>query len=120
MATTAQRDERLLIGGEWVEADGGARFDVTDPAGGGVVGTVPDATMDDVRRAIDAADAALPAWRTTTALERSRLLRRAADLLRERLDEIGAVMTAEQGKPLAEARGEVDYAAGFLEWFAGE
>src|SRR5215510_186384 len=121
MATVqAARDEQLLIGGEWVDASGGARFDVTNPANGDVVGTVPNGTVEDVKRAIDAADAALEEWRSTPAIQRARILRRSADLIRERVDEIGAVMTAEQGKPLAEARGEVDYAASFFEWFAGE
>jgi succinate-semialdehyde dehydrogenase/glutarate-semialdehyde dehydrogenase len=121
MATsTTVRDERLLIGGAWVEAGSGRRFDVTDPATGAVVGSVPDADADDVRRAVDAAAAALPGWGATPAVERARILRRAADLMLERTDEIAAVMTAEQGKPLAEARGEVAYAAGFLEWFSGE
>jgi succinate-semialdehyde dehydrogenase/glutarate-semialdehyde dehydrogenase len=121
MATvTSGRDERLLIGGEWVEAEGGGRFEVTDPATGEAVGSVPNAGVDDLRRAIDAADAALPAWRSLPALGRARILRGAAELMRERAGEIAAIMTAEQGKPLAEARGEVEYAAGFFEWFSGE
>jgi succinate-semialdehyde dehydrogenase/glutarate-semialdehyde dehydrogenase len=114
------RDELLLIGGNLVEAVSGARFDVTDPASGRPVGSVPDAGADDVRSAIDAAAAAFPAWSATPAIERGRMLRRAADLMRERRAVLAAVMTSEQGKPLAEASGEVEYAAGFLEWFAGE
>ena len=114
------RRERLLIGGKWTEAVSGGRFDVTDPATGAVVGTVPDAAEADVRDAIAAAADQLPRWRATTAIERARLLRRAADLVRERQPQIAAIMTAEQGKPLPEAAGEVEYAAGFLEWFAGE
>ena len=121
MATTqTRRDERLLIGGEWVEASGSGRFDVTNPANGEVVGSTPDATADDVCAAIDAAADALEGWRNTTALVRARLLRKSADVMRERADEIGRLMTLEQGKPLAEARGEVEYAASFMEWFAGE
>ena len=121
MATTqTRRDERLLIGGEWVEATGSGRFDVTNPANGEVVGSTPDATADDVRAAINAAAAALEGWRDTTALVRARLLRKSAEVMRERVDEIGRLMTLEQGKPLAEARGEVEYAASFMEWFAGE
>src|SRR4051812_17245507 len=121
MATTqTRRDERLLIGGEWVEASGSGRFDVTNPATGEVVGSTPDATADDVRAAINAAADALEGWRNTTALVRARLLRKSAEVMRERADEIGRLMTLEQGKPLAEARGEVEYAASFLEWFAGE
>jgi succinate-semialdehyde dehydrogenase/glutarate-semialdehyde dehydrogenase len=119
-STLTRRDERLLVGGSWIEASGGGRFDVTNPATGEVVGSVPDATAEDVRSAIDAAAAALPEWRSATALSRSRLLRRAADVIRERATDIATTMTVEQGKPLAEAKGEVDYAASFLEWFAGE
>ncbi len=113
-------EERLLIGGEWVEAAGGGRFDVTDPANGDLVGSVPDAGATDVRAAIEAAAGALEEWKTLPALHRARILRRAADLIRERRDTIALVMTSEQGKPLAEAAGEVDYAASFLEWFGGE
>ena len=113
-------EERLLIGGEWVEAGDGRRFDVTDPGTGEVVGSVPDAGESDVAAAIDAAAAALDEWKAQPALNRARILRRAADLIRERRDRIALVMTSEQGKPLAEAAGEVDYAASFLEWFGGE
>ncbi len=113
-------DEQLLIGGTWVDARDGARFDVTDPATGEVVGSVPNAGVEDVQAAIDAAAGALEGWRSRAAIERARILRRSADLIRERKDEIAAVMTAEQGKPLAEAVGEVEYAAGFFEWFGGE
>jgi succinate-semialdehyde dehydrogenase/glutarate-semialdehyde dehydrogenase len=120
MAVVAGYDEHLLIGGEWIDARGGGRFEVTDPATGEVVGSVPNAGVEDVQAAIDAAAGALEGWRSLAAIERARILRRAADLMRERKDEIAAVMTAEQGKPLAEAAGEVEYAAGFLEWFGGE
>ncbi len=113
-------EERLLIGGEWVEAADGGRFDVTDPATGDLVGSVPDAGESDVQAAIDAAAGAFEGWKTTAALDRARILRRAADLIRERRDVIALVMTSEQGKPLAEAAGEVEYAASFLEWFGGE
>ena len=120
MAVITGRDEQLLIGGEWVGAETDGRFDVTNPASGEVVGSVPNAGADDVRAAIDAAAAALEGWRSRPAIERARILRRSADLIRERKDEIAAVMTAEQGKPLAEAVGEVEYSASFLEWFGGE
>lgn len=113
-------EERLLIGGEWVEAASGGRFDVTDPATGELVGSVPDAGESDVKAAIDAAAGALDEWKALPALQRARILRKAADLIRERRDTIALVMTSEQGKPLAEAAGEVDYAASFLEWFGGE
>ena len=113
-------EERLLIGGEWVEAGDGGRFDVTDPGTGEIVGSVPNAGESDVVAAIDAAAAALDEWKAQPAINRARILRRAADLIRERRDRIALVMTSEQGKPLAEAAGEVDYAASFLEWFGGE
>ena len=111
---------QLLIGGEWREALLGARFDVTDPATQMTVGSVPDGEQDDIRAAVDAAADSLPMWRGTTAGERGLLLKRAAALLRERSASIAATLTAEQGKPLREALGEVEYAAGFLDWFAGE
>jgi succinate-semialdehyde dehydrogenase/glutarate-semialdehyde dehydrogenase len=120
MAVVTGKDEQLLIGGEWVAAASGERFDVTNPATGEVVGSMPDAGQDDVQAAIDAAARALDGWKSLPAIDRARVLRRSADLIRERKDEIAAVMTAEQGKPLAEAAGEVDYAASFLEWFGGE
>jgi succinate-semialdehyde dehydrogenase/glutarate-semialdehyde dehydrogenase len=118
--TLPNLDEHLLIGGAWTEASGGERFDVTDPASGGRVGSVPNGTREDVTAAIDAAAAALPGWRSTSALSRARILRKAADIMRERAGEIAETMTAEQGKALAEAKGEVEYAASFFEWFAGE
>jgi len=120
MAVITGRDEQLLIGGNWTGSESGDTFDVVNPANGEVVGSVPDGSAADVDAAIDAAAGALEGWRSTPALERGRVLRRAADTIRERKDEIAAVMTAEQGKPLAEATGEVEYAAGFLEWFGGE
>jgi succinate-semialdehyde dehydrogenase/glutarate-semialdehyde dehydrogenase len=119
MATIAATDYRMPIGGEWGESDGG-RFDVTNPATGEVVGTAVNATADDVTRAIDAAEQALGPWKALAAIERGRILRRAADRIMAEADLIAGVMTDEQGKPLAEARGEVVYAASFLEWFAGE
>src|SRR5262245_57184332 len=115
MAVITGKDEQLLIGGEWVDAESDERFDVTNPASGEVVGTVPNGTEADVTAAIDAAADALEGWKSLPAIERARVLRRSADVIRERKEEIAAVMTAEQGKPLAEATGEVDYAAGFLE-----
>ncbi|MDX6618508.1 MAG: succinate-semialdehyde dehydrogenase / glutarate-semialdehyde dehydrogenase [Gaiellales bacterium] len=119
MATIAKSEYQMPIGGEWVESEGG-RFDVTNPATGEVVGSAVNATADDVRRAIDAADAALGPWKALAALERARILRKASERILAEADLIAGVMTDEQGKPLAEARGEVVYAASFLEWFAGE
>jgi succinate-semialdehyde dehydrogenase/glutarate-semialdehyde dehydrogenase len=120
MAVITGRDEQLLIGGRWTAAESGETFDVTNPATGEIVGTMPDGSEADVEAAVDAAAAAVDEWKSLPAIERARVLRRAADLMRERKDDIAAVMTAEQGKPLAEAAGEVEYAAGFLEWFGGE
>jgi succinate-semialdehyde dehydrogenase/glutarate-semialdehyde dehydrogenase len=120
MAVVTGKDEQLLIGGEWVAAASEERFDVTNPATGEIVGSMPDGEQEDVQKAIDAAAAALDGWKGLAPIERARILRRAADVIRERKDDIAAVMTAEQGKPLAEAAGEVDYAASFLEWFGGE
>lgn len=120
MAVTVDVHEKLLIGGDWVEAAGGERFDVANPATGELVGSVPNGDESDVTAAIDAASRGLDEWKGLAAIQRARILRSAADVIRERVDEIGSVMTAEQGKPLAEAKGEVDYAASFLEWFAGE
>jgi succinate-semialdehyde dehydrogenase / glutarate-semialdehyde dehydrogenase len=120
MAVITGVDERLLIGGTWIEAESDERFEVTNPATGDIVGSVPNASAADVGAAIDAAADALDGWKGLPAIERARVLRRSAEVIRERKDEIAAVMTAEQGKPLAEATGEVEYAASFLEWFGGE
>jgi succinate-semialdehyde dehydrogenase/glutarate-semialdehyde dehydrogenase len=120
MAVITGQEEQLLIGGRWVGAEDGKRFDVTNPATGDVVGSTPNGSAGDVQAAIDAAAAALDDWKAMPAIARARILRRSADLMRERKDEIAAVMTAEQGKPLAEAAGEVEYAASFMEWFGGE
>ena len=120
MAVTTAYDGHLLVGGRWVDSDSQARFDVSNPATGEVVGTMPDGTSADVVAAIDAAAGAFADWKALAAIDRARILRRSADLIRERKDDIASVMTAEQGKPLAEAAGEVEYAASFLEWFGGE
>jgi succinate-semialdehyde dehydrogenase / glutarate-semialdehyde dehydrogenase len=119
MATMAETDYQMPIGGDWGESDGG-RFEVTNPATGAVVGTAVNATAEDVKRAIDAAEEALGPWQALAAGERGRILRRAAERILAEADRIAGVMTDEQGKPLAEAKGEVIYAASFLEWFAGE
>ncbi len=110
----------LFVDGAWVPASDGARFDVVDPADGAVVGAVASATRDDVRRAIDAADAALPRWSSLTAKERAAILRRWYDMIVETADDLAAILTAEQGKPLQEAKGEILYGAAFIEWFAEE
>ena len=110
----------LFIDGTWVPASDGARFDIVDPATGATVGAVASATRDDTRRAIDAAAAAFPAWAALTAKERAAILRRWYDLIVDAADDLAAILTAEQGKPFLEARGEILYGAAFIEWFAEE
>ena len=111
----------LFVGGEWVgEASGGETFDVLNPATGEIIATLPDGGREEMRRAIDAASAAQEGWGRTTAQHRAGILRRAVALMHERKEHLARVMTLEQGKPLAESRGEIVYAASFLEWFAEE
>ncbi len=112
--------EQGFIDGAWASADSGARFAVTDPATGAQLAQVADMGAAETRRAIAAADRALPAWRARTAKDRAAILRRWFDLILAHADDLAALMTAEQGKPLAEARGEVVYGASFIEWFAEE
>ncbi|HEY4997751.1 MAG TPA: NAD-dependent succinate-semialdehyde dehydrogenase [Usitatibacter sp.] len=106
--------------GAWVEADGRGRFDVDNPATGVIVGHVPNMGAVETKRAIAAAEAALPAWRALPAKERSRILRKWFDLIVANADDLALLLTTEQGKPLAEAKGEVLYGASFVEWFAEE
>jgi succinate-semialdehyde dehydrogenase/glutarate-semialdehyde dehydrogenase len=119
------QDERLFrqhcyIDGEWVDAISRATIRVTNPANGETLGTVPKMGAEETRRAIEAADRALPAWRSKTAKERAQILRRWFDLLMANQEDLATLMTAEQGKPLAEAKGEIAYAAAFIEWFGEE
>ncbi|WP_028875360.1 NADP-dependent succinate-semialdehyde dehydrogenase [Tepidiphilus margaritifer] len=123
--TLALKDPSLFrtqayIDGRWVDADDGAVLTVRNPADGSVLGTVPKMGATETRRAIEAANAAWPAWRALTAGARARILRRWFDLIVENQEDLAVLMTSEQGKPLAEARGEVLYAASFIEWFAEE
>tara|TARA_R110000787_G_scaffold104494_1_gene211605 strand:- start:6791 stop:8254 length:1464 start_codon:yes stop_codon:yes gene_type:complete len=111
---------KAFIGGNWVTADEGDHFDVTNPASGEVITSVPRMGEAETRRAIEIAETALPKWRTLTAKERSHLLRAWFDLIISNEDDLAAIMTAEQGKPIAEALGEIRYAASFVEWFAEE
>ena len=108
------------IDGRWVQADAGATLAVRNPATGDVVGEVPAMGAAETRRAIDAAKRALPAWRRMLARERAVILRALFDLMNDHLEDLAVIMTAEQGKPLAESRGEIRYAASFIEWFAEE
>ena len=108
------------LDGEWIDADSGMRFDVDNPADGSIVGSVPDCGAAETRRAITAANTALPAWRALTAKQRSALLRRWYELMLLNADDLALILTTEQGKPLAEAKGEVMYGASFIEWFAEE
>jgi succinate-semialdehyde dehydrogenase/glutarate-semialdehyde dehydrogenase len=112
--------EQCYINGQWVEADSGKSLLVTNPATDEVLGTVPDMGAAETRRAIHAANKAYPAWRAKTAKERAAILRRWYDLIMVDLEDLARIMTAEQGKPLSEARAEVAYAASFVEWFAEE
>jgi succinate-semialdehyde dehydrogenase / glutarate-semialdehyde dehydrogenase len=125
MMTLSLNDSELFrqqayIGGRWCEADNGTSFQVTNPATGEVLGQVPDMGAMETRRAIEAAKAAWPGWRRKTAKERANLLRKWHDLMMANLDDLARLMTAEQGKPLAESKGEISYAASFIEWFAEE
>lgn len=108
------------IDGKWVGADSGATFPVNNPATGDLVGEVPAMGAAETRRAIEAAQHAYPAWRALLASERSAILRKIADLLTQNTEDLALIMTAEQGKPLGESRGEIAYAASFIEWFAEE
>ncbi|HRP94860.1 MAG TPA: NAD-dependent succinate-semialdehyde dehydrogenase [Rhodocyclaceae bacterium] len=112
--------EQAFIDGAWVAADSGATLAVGDPATAEALGSVPNMGATETRRAIAAANAAFPAWRKRLAKERASLLRRWFELIVASADELAWMMTTEQGKPLAEALGEVHYAASFVEWFAEE
>jgi succinate-semialdehyde dehydrogenase/glutarate-semialdehyde dehydrogenase len=112
--------QRAYIAGRWCEADNGKSFPVTNPATGEVLAQVPDMGATETRRAIAAAKAAWPEWRRKTAKERAKLLRKWYDLMMANVDDLAWIMTAEQGKPLAESKGEISYAASFIEWFAEE
>ncbi|MFM0233167.1 NADP-dependent succinate-semialdehyde dehydrogenase [Paraburkholderia sediminicola] len=125
MPTLVLKDPSLLktkayIAGEWQSADDAATFEVKNPATGETIATVPRMGTPETRRAIDTANAAWPAWRATTAKQRATILRKWHDLMLENADDLAKILTTEQGKPLAEAKGEILYAASFLEWFAEE
>ena len=111
---------RLLIGGRWVEAEGDATIAVADPASGRVIATVPSASVPDGLRAVAAAHDALPGWAARPPRERSEILRRAYELMVEQAEQLAALIVLENGKTLADARGEVGYAAEFFRWYAEE
>ncbi|UOD31584.1 NADP-dependent succinate-semialdehyde dehydrogenase [Massilia violaceinigra] len=112
--------QQCFIDGEWCDASDAATITVTNPATGETLGTVPRMGQDDAARAIAAANVAWPAWRKKSARERSVILRKWNDLMIENADDLALIMTAEQGKPLTESKGEIAYAASFIEWFAEE
>jgi len=112
--------QACYIGGAWVEARGGERIGVDNPATGEIIGAVPGLGAAETRHAIDSAARAFPVWRKRTARERAAVLRRWFELVMSNQEDLARLMTLEQGKPLAESRGEVAYAASFLEWFGEE
>ena len=122
--TLSIRRDHLLPGrnfiGRWCDAEDGRRFDVTDPATDAVFASVPDSGAADARAALEAAYAAFPAWRAVPAKQRAQILKRWNDLIVEQQEDLGRLISREQGKPLAEGRGEVAYAASYVEWFAEE
>jgi succinate-semialdehyde dehydrogenase/glutarate-semialdehyde dehydrogenase len=112
--------QQCYIDGAWADADGGGTIPVENPANGEKLGTIPRMGADETRRAIEAAARAFPAWRAKTAKERAKVLRRWYELMMENQEDLAQLMTAEQGKPLSESRGEIAYAAAFIEWFGEE
>jgi succinate-semialdehyde dehydrogenase/glutarate-semialdehyde dehydrogenase len=112
--------QQCYINGQWADADSGKTVDVTNPATGELLGTIPLMGAAETRRAIEAANAAWGPWRKKTAKERANILRKWFNLMMENQDDLAILMTAEQGKPMAESKGEIAYAASFIEWFAEE
>lgn len=112
--------EQAYVNGEWIEADNSERFEVTNPANGDVIAEVSSLGQAETARAIDAAKAALPGWRDRTAKERSVIMRKWFDLIIANQEDLARLLSWEQGKPLAESRGEIAYGASFIEWFAEE
>src|SRR5262252_2043273 len=112
--------QQCYVNGEWIDALNRGTIPVTNPATGETLGTVPRMGAEETRQAIEAADRALPGWRGKTAKERAQVLRKWFDLMMTNQEDLAALMTAEQGKPLAESKGEIAYAASFIEWFGEE
>ncbi|HJW05758.1 MAG TPA: aldehyde dehydrogenase family protein, partial [Rhodanobacter sp.] len=111
---------QAYLDGAWVDGDDNATFTVTNPADGEILAQVAALGANETRRAIEAAEAALPAWRAQTAKTRSQILRRWFDLIMQHQEDLALILSLEQGKPLAESRGEIAYGASFIEWFAEE
>jgi succinate-semialdehyde dehydrogenase/glutarate-semialdehyde dehydrogenase len=112
--------QAMLIDGKWVQADSGQTIDVINPATGDLVARVPNGGTAETRRAIDAAERAMRGWRKTLPKERAQILRKLYELMLGHIEDLAIIMTAEQGKPLVESRGEIRYAAAFIEWFSEE
>ena len=112
--------QAILIDGKWVQADSGQTINVINPATGDLVARVPNAGAAETKRAIEAAERAMRGWRKTLPKERAKILRKLYDLMIEHIEDLAIIMTAEQGKPLVESRGEILYAAAFIEWFSEE
>jgi len=112
--------EQCYVDGQWLGADSGKTFPITNPANGAKLAVVPEMGAAETRRAIEAAERAWPAWRAKTAKERAAILRKWFELMMAAQEDLAQILTAEQGKPLSEARGEIAYGASFIEWFAEE
>ncbi|MDZ5449932.1 NAD-dependent succinate-semialdehyde dehydrogenase [Labrys sp. ZIDIC5] len=112
--------EAAYVNGQWIAADNGKTLPVSNPATGELIGSVPDCGKDETARAIAAADAAFPAWRAKTAKERAKILHKLADLVEANAEALGVLLTVEQGKSLTEAKGEVNFSAAYVRWFAEE
>ena len=112
--------QQCYLNGQWADADSGETIDVTNPVDNSVIGTIPKMGAAETRRAIEAAEVAQKEWRKLTGKERAAILRKWFDLMMENQEDLAILMTTEQGKPLSESRGEIAYAAAFIEWFAEE
>ena len=112
--------QQCYVDGKWVDADSKATLDVHNPADGSLIGTIPNMGGAETKRAIEAANAAWPAWRVKTAKERAIILRKWFELIMANQEDLAVLMTTEQGKPLSESRVEISYGASFIEWFAEE
>lgn len=112
--------QAMLVDGAWIQADSGETIEIRNPATGALIARVPNGGAAETKRAIAAAERAMQAWRNALPAERAKVLRRLYELMLEHIDDLAVIMTSEQGKPLSESRGEILYAAGFIEWFSEE